>query len=63
MSRVVENNPGPPSMSVEPKKKQFTAPYSQGNEMVFGQCERQQCVAMSVCFLVYNHAQGINSAN
>ena len=26
--------------------------------MVFGQYERRQCVAMNVCFLVYNHAQG-----
>lgn len=50
MSRVVENNAAPLSVYGEPKKKQFTVPYSQGNELVFGQYERQQCLAMSLCF-------------
>ena len=39
------------------------APYSQGNELVFGQNAGQQCVAMSLCSLFYNNTQGISSAN
>ena len=38
------------------------APYSQGYELVFGQ-NGGQCVAMSLCSLIYNNTQGIRSAN
>ena len=31
--------------------------------MVFGQSSGQQCVTMSLCPLIYNNKQGINSAN
>ena len=41
----------------------LTAPYSQANKLVFGQNSGQQCVAMSLCSLIYNNKQGINSAN
>jgi len=43
--------------------KKITAPYSQANELVFGQSSGQQCVAMSLCSLIYNNKQGINSAD
>ena len=36
-------------------KKTTVAPYSQGNELVFGQNAGQQCVAMSLCSLVNNN--------
>ena len=44
-------------------QKTTVAPYSQGNELVFGQNAGQQCVAMSLCSLVNNNTQGISSAN
>ena len=49
-------------MYVDPSKT-IAAPYSQGNELVFGQNAGQQCVAMSLCSLIYNNKQGISSAN
>jgi len=33
------------------------------NELVFRQSSGQQCVAMSLCSLIYNNKQGISSAN
>ena len=57
----MEKNPGPPTY-VDPNKT-IVAPYSQGNELVFGQNAGQQCVAMSLCSLIYNDTQGISSAN
>ena len=56
-----EKNPGPP-IYVGPNKT-IAAPYSQGNELGFGQNAGQQCVAMSLCSLIYNNKQGISSAN
>ena len=56
-----EKNPGPPTY-VDPNKT-IVASYSQGNEFVFGQNAGQQCVAMSLCSLIYNDTQGISSAN
>ena len=55
----VEKNPGP---TVDPSKT-ITAPYSQGNVAIFGQNAGQQCVAMSLCSLIYNSNSGINSSN
>jgi len=43
-------------------RKTIAAPYSQGNELVFGQNAGQQCVAMSLCSLIYNARQSISSA-
>ena len=41
---------GPP-IYVDPNKT-IAAPYSQGNELVFGQNAGQQCIAMSLCSLI-----------
>ena len=49
-------------MYIDPRKT-ITAPYSQANQLVFGQNSGQQCVTMSLCSLSYNNKQGINSAN
>ena len=43
--------------------KTIVAPYSQGNELVFGQNAGQQCVATSLCSLIYNNTQWISTAN
>ena len=43
--------------------KTVAAPYSQGYELKFGQNARQQCVAMSLCSLIYSNKQGNNSSN
>ena len=39
------------------------APYSQGDITVCGANAGQQCVAMSLCALIYNNIKGINSCN
>jgi len=49
-------------MYIDPSKT-ITAPYSQANELVFGQSSGPRCVAMSLCSLIYNNKQVINSAN
>ncbi|RMX40615.1 hypothetical protein pdam_00023438 [Pocillopora damicornis] len=59
---VIEKNPGPTPMYIDPSKT-IMAPCSQANELVFGQNSGQQCVTMSLCSLIYNNKQGINSAN
>ena len=61
LSRDIGKNPGPPTY-VDPNKT-MVAPYSQGNELVFGQKVGQQCVAMSLCSLIYDNTHGISSAN
>jgi len=48
-------------MYIDPSKT-ITAPYSQANELVVGQSSGQ-CVAMSLCPLIHNNKQGINSGN
>ena len=55
--RDYEKNPGPP-IYVDPNKA-IAAPYSQGNELVFGQNAAQRSVAMSLCSWIYNRTQGI----
>ena len=57
----IEKNPGPTPMHVD-SSKTIAAPYGQGNELVFGQNAGQQCVAMSLCSLLYNTRQSISSA-
>jgi len=49
-------------MYIEPSTT-ITAPFCQANGLVFRQSSGQQCVAMSLCSLIYNNKQGINSAN
>ena len=61
LSWDVEKNPGPPTY-VDPNKT-IVASYSQGNELVFGQNAGQQCVARSLCSLIYNNTQWIITAN
>ena len=39
------------------------APYSQGDVVVFGQTAEQQCVAMSLCGLIYHNMKGIGNPN
>ena len=58
----IETNPGPPIHHVDPTLT-MKAPYSQGDVTVFGANAGQQCVAMSLCALVYNNIKGINSCN
>lgn len=53
LSRDIEKYPVPP-IYVDPKKT-IAAPYSQGNELVFGQNAGQQCVALSMGSLIYNN--------
>ena len=49
VQKFLKNNPsGPRPMYVDPSKT-IAAPYSQGNELVFGENAGQQCVAMSLC--------------
>ena len=41
--------------------KTIKAPYSQGDVVVFGQNAGQQCVAMSLCALMYYNMKGIGN--
>ena len=59
LSSDTEKNPGPMVLDID-HSKTIRAPYSQGNEILFGENAGQQCVAMSLCSLVYNHKKGIN---
>ena len=62
LSRDVEKNPGPAPVCVNAINT-ITAPYCQGNEQAFGQNAGQQCIAMSLCSLIYSQKQEINSPN
>ena len=64
LSSDIEKNPGPTPMYIDPSKT-ITALYSQANinELVFGQNSGQQCIAKSLCSLIYKNKQGINSDN
>ena len=55
----IEKNPGP-SVYVDATKT-IHAPYCQGNVTVFGENAGQQCVAMSLCALIYNKTTKIPS--
>ena len=50
----IETNPGP--VFIEPSKT-IHAPYSQGNVDVFGTNAGRQCVAMSLCALIYKYTE------
>ena len=45
---------------VDPRKI-IKAPYSQGDVVVFGKNAGQQCVAMSLCALIYHNMKGIGN--
>ena len=55
LSGDIEVNPGP--AFVNPCKT-IQAPYSQGNVDVFGENAGRQCVAISLCSLIYVHGNG-----
>ena len=58
LSTDIEKNPGP-SVYVDATKT-IHAPYCQGN-VVFGENAGQQCVAMSLCALIYIKIRRITS--
>ncbi|CAB3979240.1 ATP-dependent DNA helicase PIF1 [Paramuricea clavata] len=53
----IETNPGP-VFYIDPSKT-ISAPYSQGNQIIFGETAGQQCLAMCVCALICNKRQTI----
>ncbi|CAB3985338.1 ATP-dependent DNA helicase PIF1 [Paramuricea clavata] len=55
----IETNPGP-VFYIDPSKT-ISAPYSQGNQIIFGETAGQQCLAMCLCALIYNKRQNICS--
>ena len=57
----IEKNPGP-SVYVDATKT-INAPYCQGNVTVFGENAGQQCVAMSLCALIYSKITKITSVD
>ena len=57
----IEKNPGP-SVYVDATKT-INAPYCQGNVTVFGENAGQQCVAMSLCALIYSKIAKITSTD
>ena len=44
-------------------QKTIHAPYCQGNVVVFGENAGQQCVAMSLCALIYSKIRRITSVD
>ena len=61
LSTDIAKNPGA-SFYVDATKT-IHAPYCQGNVVVFGENARQQCVAMSLCALIYSKIRGITSVD
>ena len=61
LSTDIEKNPGP-SFYVDATKT-IHAPYCQGNVVVFGENAGQQCVAMSLCALIYSKIRRIASVD
>ena len=61
LSTDIEKNPGP-SVYVDATKT-IHAPYCQGNVKVFGENAGQQCVAMSLCALIYSKIRRITSVD
>ena len=62
LSTDIEKNPGP-SVYVDHATKTIHAPYCQGNVVVFGENAGQQCVAMSLCALIYSKIRRITSVD
>ena len=56
---LICTNAGPSINNVNATLK-VKAPYSQGDIIVFGTNAGQQCVAMSLCALIYNNIKEIN---
>ena len=64
LSTDVEKNPGP-SCGVDATKtiRDIHAAYCEGKVVVFGENVEQQCVAMSLCALIYSKIRRITSVN
>ena len=58
---MIEKIPGP-SVFVDATKT-IHVPYCQGNVVVFGENAGQQCVAMSLCALIYSKIRRITSVD
>ena len=62
LSNDIQENPGPKSINdiVDPT---FTvhADYNQGNYLIFGMNAGKQCVAMSLCAIVYTELKSVNT--
>ena len=61
LSTDIEKNPG--SSFYVDAAKTIHAPYCQGNVVLFGENAGQQCVAMSLCALIYSKIRRITSVN
>ena len=61
LSTDIEKNAGS-SFYVDATKNDH-APYCQGNVVVFGENAGQQCVAMSLCALIYSTIRRITSVD
>ena len=60
LSRDIEKNPGP--IFIDSSKTIHAPYYSQGNVDVFGPNAGQQCIAMSLCSLIYNYNKSITDS-
>ena len=58
----IEKNPGPSFVNVDAAKT-ISAPYCQGNVAMFGRNTGQQCVAMSLCALIFSKILRVNSSD
>ena len=56
----IEKNPGPVMQYFDPPKT-VKAPYSQGDVVLLAQNAGQQCVAMSLCALIYHNMKRISN--
>ena len=61
LSNDVEENPGPMNINelVDPSHT-VHADFNQGSELMFGSNAGKQCVAMSLCSIVYNENKSVN---
>ena len=64
LSNDVEENPGPRTVNdiVDPAYT-VHADFNQGNELMFGMNAGKQCVAMSLCAIVYKEIKSVNIWN
>ena len=64
LSNDVEENPGPGNIN-EIVDHTYTvhAEYNQGNQLMFGSNAGKQCVAMTLCSIVYNQIRSVNIWN
>ncbi len=61
LSNDVEENPGPVNINeMVDRTHTVHADFHQGNELMFGSNAGKQCVAMSLCSIVYNEVKSVN---